>query len=72
MIGKLNKKALSCYYLKHSMKELFSLEFLSENDIDESFHQNLGIEPPGTVLQIVEIEFQSSQHFLHGVSIAII
>lgn len=24
MIGKLNKKALSCYYLKHSMKELFS------------------------------------------------
>lgn len=55
----------------HERAFLF-LEFLSENDIDESFHQNLGIKPPGTVLKIVEIEFQSSQHFLHGVSIAII
>ena len=49
-----------------------SLELLSEHDVAEGLGEDLGIKPPGTVLQIVEVELQSSQHLLHGVGVAVV
>ena len=48
------------------------LEDLSKCNIQEGIYQNLYIEPPRTMLQIVEIEFQSAKHFLHRIRIAVI
>ena len=49
-----------------------SSEFLAEHDVAESLGKNLGIKPPGAMFQVVEVEVESAQHLLHGVSIAIV
>ena len=48
------------------------LEFLSEDDINKGLNQNFCIEEPRAVLQIVKVEFEAAQHFLHGVGVAVV
>ena len=48
------------------------LEFLTKHNIDEGLDQNLDVKPPGTMLQVVKVEFQSAQHLLHRVGIAVV
>lgn len=33
-----------------------SLEYFAKHDVRHSFEQNLGIEPPGSVLQVEEVK----------------
>ena len=58
----------------NSLDENFQeiLEFLSEYDVDEGQHQQFGIEPQGAMLQIIQVEFQTAQHLLHRIGVAII
>ena len=56
----------------HDSLSLLSLEYLAENDVDESLYEDLCIEPPRAVLEIVEVEIQSLEHLLHRVGITII
>ena len=48
------------------------LEFLSEDDINKGLNQNFCIEEPRAVLQIVKVEFEAAQHFLHRVGVAVV
>ena len=48
------------------------LELLSEHDVAEGLDEYLGVKPPGAVFQVVEVEFQSSQHLRHGICIAVV
>ena len=67
-------------YLNHFAKlqlqlisfDFLFLELLTESDIAESFQQYLGVKPPRPMLQIVKVEFQTSQHLLHRIRITII
>ena len=49
-----------------------SLEYFAKHNVHHSFEQNLGIEPPGSVLQVVEVKTQSSQHLRHRIRISVI
>lgn len=49
-----------------------SLEYFAKQDVHHSFEQNLGVEPPGSVLQVEEVKTQSSQHFWHRIRISVI
>ena len=49
-----------------------SLEYFAKHDVHHSFEQNLGIEPPGSVFQVVEVKTQSSQHLRHCIRISVI
>ena len=49
-----------------------SLKYFAKQDVHHSFEQNLGIKPPGSVLQVVEVKTQSSQHLRHRIRISII
>ena len=40
--------------------------------LDEGLEEDLRIEPPGAVLEIIEIEVKTAEHFLHRVRITII
>ena len=48
-----------------------SSEFLSKYDVGESQYQQFGIKPQRAMLQIIEVELQPAQHFLHCVRIAL-
>ena len=48
------------------------LEYLSEHDVDECLDENLGVEPPAAVLEVVEVEFEAAEHLLHGVGVAVV
>ena len=63
-----------CLSVHDSLSPLspLSLEYLAENDVDEGLYEDLCIEPPRAVLEIVEIEVQSFKHLLHRVGITII
>lgn len=60
-----------CLSVHDSLSPL-SLEYLAENDVDEGLYEDLCIEPPRAVLEIVEVEIQSLEHLLHRVGITII
>ena len=49
-----------------------SLEYFAKQDVHHSFEQNLGVEPPGSVLQVEEVKTQSSQQLRHRIRISII
>lgn len=49
-----------------------SLEYFAKHNVHHSFEQNLGIEPPGSVFQVVEVKTQSSQHLRHCIRISVI
>ena len=48
------------------------LKYFAKHDVHHSFEQNLGIKPPGSVLQVVEVKTQSSQHLWHRIRISVI
>ena len=47
-------------------------EFLAKNDTAESKNQHLYIKPERTVTQIVKVQFQAAEHFLHCVCISVV
>ena len=48
------------------------LKYFAKQDVHHSFEQNLGIKPPGSVFQVVEVKTQSSQHLRHRIRISVI
>ena len=50
----------------------YSLKYFAKHDVHHCFEQNLGIKPPGSVLQVEEVKTQSSQHLRHRIRISII
>ena len=50
----------------------YSLKYFAKQDVHHSFEQNLGIKPPGSVFQVVEVKTQSSQHLRHCIRISVI
>ena len=48
------------------------LELFPAYNAEESIGQNLHVEQPGTVLQIVKVEVETTQHFLHRICISIV
>ena len=71
-------KRLVCYYVfliryyVFKNMSLTGLEFLPDDDVQEGEPQNLGVHPPRAVRQVVEVEFQSAQHLLHGIGISVV
>ena len=51
---------------------LVALEFLAKHDVDEGLKQNLDVEPPRAVLQVIQVQLQSAQHLLQRVGIAVV
>ena len=50
----------------------FSLELLAEDDRAEGVEQDLEVEPPGAVPQVVEVILQAAQHLFHRVRISVV
>ena len=47
-------------------------EFSSGDDFVESEPENFDVHGEGAVLEVVEVKFESSQHFLHGIRVAVV
>ena len=52
--------------------EAWVLELLADGDVCEGVEKNLDVEPPRAMLQIVEVEFEATQHLFHRIGIAVI
>ncbi len=48
------------------------LKSLPEDYINEGEEEHLTIEPPGAVLEIVEVKLKAAQHLLHSVGVAVV
>ena len=54
------------------MENVFCLEFLAEDYAYKRFHQYGEVHSQRMVLEVIEVELETFEHFLHGVGISVI
>ena len=73
---KANLKGWLFYYFNYAaycLRGLFAiLEALAESDVDECLGEHFEVEVERLVFKVVEVELQSSEHFLQGVGVAVV